>query len=54
MNAVLSALFGGGLVVLIYGLSFIPSTTLVQNDDAEATMELPTRETVDSEPQNPH
>jgi hypothetical protein len=27
--------FGGGLVVLVYGLSFLPSATLVRSDDAE-------------------
>ncbi len=52
MNAVLSALFGGGLVVLIYGLTFIPSATLVQNDDSEENIELVVKKAVESDPQN--
>jgi hypothetical protein len=53
MNAVLSALFGGGLVVLLYGLSFIPSASLDQNDDADASVELTAQNAVESEPRPP-
>jgi hypothetical protein len=53
MNAVLSALFGGGLIVLIYGLSFIPSASLGQDDDAETSVELAARKAVESEPRTP-
>jgi hypothetical protein len=48
MNAVLSALFGGGLVVLIYGFSFIPSATLLQDDDGDTIIELSAKKDIDS------
>ena len=48
MNAVLSALFGGGLVVLIYGFSFIPSATLLQDDDDDTIIELSAKKDIDS------
>jgi hypothetical protein len=35
MYSLVSMVFGGGLVVLVYGLSFLPSATLVRSDDAE-------------------
>jgi len=47
MNAVLSALFGGGLVVLIYGFSFIPSATLFQDDDGDTIIELSAKKDID-------
>jgi len=47
MNAVLSALFGGGLVVLVYGFSFIPSATLLQDDDGETIIELSAKKDID-------
>ena len=35
MHALLSGLLGAVLVVLIYGLSYLPSTTLDRWDDSE-------------------
>jgi hypothetical protein len=35
MHALLSGLFGAVLVVLIYGRSYLPSTTLDRWDDSE-------------------
>ena len=35
MYSLVSMVFGGGLVVLVYGLSFLPSATLVRSDEAE-------------------
>ncbi|GFO82793.1 hypothetical protein [Methyloceanibacter sp.] len=36
MQALLSAIFGAFLAVLIWGLTFVPSATLSQGDDFDA------------------
>ena len=37
MQALLSTIFGAFLAVLIWGLTFVPSATLSQGDDFDAT-----------------
>jgi hypothetical protein len=49
MHSVLSGVFGGVLVVLIYGLSFFPSATLDQREEAE---EVGSREGVNTDAEN--
>jgi hypothetical protein len=51
MHSLLSMLFGAALVGLVYGLSFLPSTSLAQSDETEeaATQEKAKDDTADAQ-----
>jgi len=53
MHAVLSVLFGTVLVGLVYGLSFFPSATLGQNEEAEETVSRAHQEGANPDAENP-
>jgi hypothetical protein len=49
MHALLSALFGAFLTLVVYGLSFIPTDTLSQGDDSDEFMEQTSQNLADND-----
>jgi len=49
MNALLSALFGAFLTLLVYGFSFIPTAALSQGDDFDEGMEQTSKNLADND-----
>jgi hypothetical protein len=49
MHALLSALFGAFLTLLVYGFSFIPTATLSQDDGLDEVRELTSKNLADND-----
>ena len=53
MHSVLSFLFGAILAASVYGLSFFPSTTLRQEEEAESTVKPTHQQGAHPDSENP-